>query len=61
MKDKLTNSLPQIRCSEETRKIWDEISDKNRRTLSNTLQIVTEDIAKHYLTTGKILTFETEL
>jgi len=48
MKDKLTHWLPQIRCTEETRKTFDEISKKTKRSLTSILQIVTEKFAKNY-------------
>lgn len=48
MKDKLTHTLPQIRCSEETRKAFDSMSEDKDRSLSKILQIFTEKIAKKY-------------
>jgi hypothetical protein len=37
MKAKLTHNLPQIRCTEETRKAWDDMSVESRRSISNML------------------------
>lgn len=54
MKDKLTHTLPQIRCSEETRLAFNEMCTKERRTLSVILQIITEDIACHFKKTGDV-------
>jgi hypothetical protein len=55
MKDKLTHSLPQIRCSEETRKAFDLICIQENRTLSNVLQIITEKIAEEYRQGNKVI------
>lgn len=54
MKPKLTHTLPQIRCSEETRKSFDEISIKKNRTISNILQIFTEKISKQFKEKGDV-------
>lgn len=54
MKPKLTNFLPQIRCTEETRIQFDKMCEDNRRTLSNMLQIISEDIAEEFKKTGII-------
>lgn len=48
MKDKLTYTLPQIRCSEETRRAFDIMSINKDRSISKLLQIITEKIAKKY-------------
>lgn len=58
MKPKLTKFLPQIRCTEETRVILDQMCQTNRRTLSNMLQIIYEDVAEEYKRTGKIYSFQ---
>lgn len=58
MKDKLTNSLPQIRCSEETRAQFDRMSEDTKRTLTNILQIMTEKIAQKYKQDGRFFPFE---
>lgn len=52
MKAKLTHTLPQIRCTEETRKAFDDMCIKKNRTLSNILQIYTENISKKYIESG---------
>ena len=54
MKDKLTHTLPQIKCTEATRKCYDEMSEKTRRTITNILQIHTEEICKNFRLTGSI-------
>lgn len=54
MKDKLTHTLPQIKCSETTRKAYDKMSEESKRTITNILQIQTEEICKKYLTSGTI-------
>lgn len=57
MKPKLTSHLPQIRCSEETRIVFDKMCHENRRTLSNILQIITEDVAKKYKEKGVLFEY----
>jgi predicted DNA-binding protein len=54
MKNKLTHSLPQIRCSEETKKSFDEMSNQTKRTITNILQLLTEKVAEEFKKTGKI-------
>ena len=54
MKDKLTHSLPQIRCSEETKKAFETIAHVSKRTITNVLQIFTEKIAQDFKKNGKI-------
>lgn len=61
MKAKLTHNLPQIRCTEETRLIWDKMSLNNRRILSSMLQIVTEDVALYFKNTGNVFTFSEKI
>lgn len=54
MKAKLTHTLPQIRCTEETRKAFDDMCIKKSRSISNVLQIYTEKIAKKYIEKGSV-------
>lgn len=61
MKDKLTHTLPQIKCSEKTRKTFDEMSEKTKRSISNIMQIYTEEICNQYEKTGNIFTIEIKL
>lgn len=58
MKDKLTHTLPQIRCSEKTRKAFDDMSNKKLRSISNILQIYTEKIAQAYIKKGDVFTID---
>lgn len=60
MKSKLTHTLPQIRCSEETRMIFDSISKDTNRSISNILQIYTEKIAKDYLVDKNAFDFNSD-
>lgn len=61
MKDKLTHTLPQIKCTEKTRKAYDEMSIKARRTITNILQIHTEEICKQFTKTGVIFNESTTI
>jgi hypothetical protein len=54
MKDKLTHTLPQIKCTEKTRKNYDKMSEETKRTISNILQIQTEQISIDYEESGII-------
>lgn len=58
MKPKLTSFLPQIRCTEDTRIQFDKMCEDNRRTLSNMLQIIYEDVADEFKKTGKVSLLE---
>lgn len=54
--EKLTHILPQTRCKEYVRKTLDEISEKQRRKLSNVIQNAMEDVVILYLKTGVVFT-----
>jgi len=54
MKEKLTFTLPQIRCSEKTRKLYDNMASRTKRSISNILQIQTEYLAVKYEEKGII-------
>jgi hypothetical protein len=54
MKQKLTHFLPQIRCTETTRKTFDLMSKRTKRSLTSILQIVTEKVANDYIENKKI-------
>lgn len=49
MKNKLTETLPQIRCTAETRRSFDEMSIKENRSISKILQILTENTSKRFI------------
>lgn len=54
MREKLTHSLPQIRCSEDTKQAFEKMAEKSRRTITNVLQIFTEKIAQDFRKDGKV-------
>ena len=54
--EKLTNTLPQIRVDEETRKTWDEMALKKRRKITGLMQLIVEDVAILYRKTGVVFT-----
>lgn len=56
--DKLTHHLPQTRVDETTRKIFDELSAKDKRKLSNYLQIIYYTLATNYIERGDIFSFK---